>query len=219
MQGTARRWGWLLAAVAAAMPFVASQSGCVSALATALYVIKGDNRPAQFDGLKGRRVAVVCRPVVELEYSSSGAAADIAVHVSRLLKENVRKIKLVDPREVANWTDENTWHEFTEIGSALGAELVLGIDLEGFSLYQGQTLYQGNAIVRLAVYDVATGETVFERALPPSVFPPNHAIATQDKTEDAFRRQFVAVVSDEIGRYFYPHDAHADFGKDVAALD
>ncbi|MEX0714495.1 MAG: hypothetical protein WD278_19315 [Pirellulales bacterium] len=198
---------------------LAGQGGCVSALATALYVIKGANVPAAFGGLKDKRVAVVCRPVAELEYSSTSAATDISVAVGRLLKKNVRNIKVIDPAKIADWTDEHTWDDYTEIGEALEAEMVLGIDLEGFGLLQGQTLYQGKAKVLITVYDMKKGgEVVYQKPLPQTVYPPNSSIPTQDKPEDEFRRQFVAVVADEIGRHFYAHDAHADFAKDSMAL-
>ncbi len=62
------------------------------------------------------------------------------------------------------WADENNWDEYVEIGKALNADMVVGLDLEEFSLYQGQTLYQGKANIKIPVYDVAQGkEPVFER--------------------------------------------------------
>lgn len=215
-----RRWILQVALSLTAAGILASQGGCVGALTTAMYLIKGNNVPAEYNGLKDKRVAVVCRPLAELDFSSSNAATDIAAQVSQLLKANIRKIKLVDQREVAAWTDEHSWDEFTEIGEALDAEMVLGIDLEGFSLYQGQTLYQGKANATIKVFDMEKdGEIVFRKTLPQTVYPPNSSIATQDKPEDEFRRQFVAVVADQIGRYFYKHDPRADFAQDSRALD
>ena len=37
------------------------------------------------------------------------------------------------------------------------ADMVVGIDLEGFSLFQGQTLYQGKANATVRVYDCQQG--------------------------------------------------------------
>ena len=66
------------------------------------------------------------------------------------------KIKTVNQRKVAKWTDENTWEEYAEVGKAMKADMVVGINLEGFSLFQGQTLYQGKANATVRVYDCAT---------------------------------------------------------------
>jgi len=207
---------WLLAATAS----LVALSGCVSALATAMYVIRGNNVPAEFEGLKDRKVAVVCRPLVELDFAASGVNAEIARQVGLLLTTNVKKVKIVDPAKVAEWTDENSWDEYTEIGRALDAELVIGIDLENFRLYQSQTLFQGRANLALRVFDMKKdGEMVYQKVLPEVVFPPNRCIDTGSMPEDQFRRLFVADVAEQIGRSFYPHDAHADLAKDSAQLD
>ena len=96
--------------------------------------------------------------------------------------------------------------------------MVVGLDLEEFSLYQGQTLYQGKANVKIMVYDVAKGkDPVFEHNLPQAVFPPNGAIPA-DSPEPQFRRQFVNYLARQIAQYFYDHDATVDFASDSTAL-
>jgi hypothetical protein len=198
---------------------IATQSGCSSgALFTALYLIKGNDTPAEFPGLKDKKVAVVCRPLVQLQYSSSNAANELAVQVGRLLKENLRRVQIVDPRQVAEWTDENTSEDYVDIGKAVEAECVLAIDLEQFNLHQGQTLYQGKAKVILKVYDVATKELLFQKTLPQTVFPPNAGIPTTDRQEDEFRAQFVAELANVIGCYFYPHDPGQNYARDSISL-
>ena len=80
----------------------------------------------------------------------SSVARDLAQQVTTLLEKNVPKIQVVDQRKVNKWIDENTWEEYREVGKGVKAEMLVGIDLESFSIYQGQTLYQGkaNAIAR-----------------------------------------------------------------------
>jgi hypothetical protein len=194
-------------------------AGCRSALATAMYLIKGTDVDPDFAGLKGKKVAVVCRPIVTLQYRNSSVARDIAQQVTVLLQQNVPKIKTVDNRKVGKWTDENTWEEFTEVGKAMKADMVVGIDLEAFSTFQGQTLYQGKANATIHVYDCRDGgKEVFQKILPPSVYPPNTGIPTSERLEAEFRREFVGVLSDQIARYFYAHDRYADMAQDAAAL-
>jgi hypothetical protein len=196
---------------------VAAAAGCTSALATVLWVFQGPNIPAEFDGLRGKRVVVVCRPLTSSVYANPGVAKDISGQVGLLLQQHVRHLELVDQRKVAEWMDENTWDDYPEVGQALEAEMVLGIDLEDFSIYQGQTLYQGKANFAIRVYDCQTGALLFEKSPPQAVYPPNRGVATQDVQTSDFRREFVRFLSDQIARHFYPHDPGEYFAMDTIA--
>jgi len=197
---------------------VSASSGCTSALATAVWLVKGPNIDAEFDGLREKRVAVVCRPMVGLTYRNSGVAKQIARQMNRLLAQNVRKIEVIDQRKVDEWIDEHNWDEYTEIGEALQADMVVGVDLERFSIYPGQTVYQGRANVVLKVYDCQSGELVSERRLPAVVYPPNSPSSAETQQEADFRREYVAILADQIARHFYPHDPHADFALDAKTI-
>jgi hypothetical protein len=193
--------------------------GCRSALATVMFMWKGTDEPPEFPGLKEKKVAVVCRPLVTLQYRNASVARDLAQKVTSLIQEKVPKVKTVDQQKIAKWTDENTWEDFPEVGKAMKAEIVVGIDLESFSLLQGQTLYQGKANATIRVYDCKQGnKVVFEKTIPQSIYPPNTSIPTSDRSEAEFRREFVAVLADQIARHFYDHDRYADVGLDAASL-
>jgi hypothetical protein len=194
-------------------------AGCRSALATAMYLFKGTDVPADFEELKGKKVAIVCRPLVTLQYRDANVARDLAKQVSLLLQKNVPKIQTIDQRKVAKWIDENTWEEYPEVGKAMKADMVVGVDLEAFGLFQGQTLYQGKANVTVHVFDCHQGgKEVYEKTLPQSVYPPNAGIPTSDRLEPEFRHEFVGVLADQIGRHFYAHDPYADIGQDARSL-
>lgn len=209
---------WLVWALALAVSPLALASGC-NVLATAMYVVSGQNTPAEFEGLKGKRVAVVCRPVTSLHFRDSSVSRDLAKQVGMLLERNVSKVELVDQREVFEWADENTWDEYTEIGKALNADMVVGIDLEEFTLFQGQTLYQGKANMRLLVYDMHQGrDPVLEKNLPQAIYPPNAPIPASDNQEAHFRRKFVAYLARQIAHHFYEHDSTVDFANDSTAV-
>ena len=208
-------WGWLLSSWMLLLPF----TGCASALATAMWVIKGTNVESEYDGLKEKRVAVVCRQLASLAYRDSTVPRDLATQVGNLLSTNVTKIRIIDQQDVAQWTDENAWEDFTEIGKALEADMVVGIELEDFRLHQGQTLYQGRANVHIKVYDLKDGgKLVFDKPAPQAVYPPNTGIPTSDKQEPQFRREFVLVLAEDIARRFYAHDSHVNFARDSAAF-
>lgn len=197
----------------------ATQNGCVSALATALWVIKGNDVKPEFDKLHGKRVAIVCRPLVELQYSTGARSAqDLSNELGRLLAKRVRKINVVDPRAIAEWTDNHEWSDFAEVGRAVKADMVIGVDIEEFSLYQSQTLYQGRSRLVVTVYDVAAdGEVVYHKSIPRVAYPPNRGVDTA-MPEDDFRRRFVAHLADLVGRHFYSHDSQADFALDSKGI-
>jgi hypothetical protein len=208
-------WLWILCAAA-----VLPGTGCAaSGLAAMMWVVKGTDIEAEFEGMKGKKVAVVCHSSASLKYSSSSAPKELAVEVGRLLKANGKKINVVDPREIAKWTDTHDWEDPTEIGKAVDADLVLAIELDDFKLYEGQTLYRGKANVVLKVYDLKKGkEVVWEKFPPQSIYPATTGVPTTDKQEGYFRREFIRVLADEIGRYFYAHDSRAFFAADSNAF-
>lgn len=193
--------------------------GCRSALTTAMYLIRGTDVEPDYQGLKGKRVAVICRPLVSLQYRNANVAHELAQRITILLQQRVPKIKTIDQREVAKWLDENNWEEYVEVGRALDADMVLGIDLEGFNIFQGQTLYQGKANVTVRVYDCRDeGTVLYEKILPQVVYPPNSAVPTSERTEAQFRREFVSVLADRIARHFYSHDPYEDMALDATTL-
>jgi len=209
-----RVFGW-----ATGLAAIASACGCTNLLFTAMYMIRGNEAPPECGKLKDKRVAVVCRPVVALQYRNARVDQDLAQELSTLLRQNVPKIKVIDHRKVAEWMDEHNWEEYTEVGKALGADLVVGVDLEHFELHQSQTLFQGRANLDVKVFNCQTGEVVFKKHLPQTVYPPNRVVQTSDMQEQEFRREFIRVLADQIGRHFYDHDPYADFAMDSKHIE
>jgi hypothetical protein len=193
--------------------------GCRNVLFTAMYLFKGTDVDPDFKDLKGKKVAVVCRPMVSLQYANSNVGRELAQQISLLLQEQVPKVKLVDQRKIAKWTDENTWEEYPEVGKAMKADMVVAVDLESFSLYQGQTLYQGKANATIRVFDCKKGgKEVFRKSIPQCVYPPSAPMPASERTEPEFRAEFVNKLANQIGRHFFAHDPYADFGEDAASL-
>jgi len=219
-----RSWlphGSLAAALTLVAAVVLVSAGCRTMLTTAAYLIKGTNVDAEYEGLKEKRVVVVCRPVADLTFRSPTVDRDLAKEVGRLLAQNVKKIQVVPQKEVSEWTDEHLWTDYLEVGEALGADMVVGIDLYDFNLLLDQTLYQGRASTAVRVFDChAGGDPVFERELPQIVYPPNVGVPTSERSsEGAFQREYIRVLADQIGRYFYPHDPYADYAMDAKAME
>jgi hypothetical protein len=215
-----------------------SAGGCVSGLATMMYLIKGTDVEPEFKYLKGKKVAVVVRPVADLLYRNPNVPQDLARQIGIDLKNKVPKIKVIDQQKVGAWCDENNPEDVVEVGKALKADMVVSIELGSFNLFQGQTIYQGRASASIQVIDCRDEEkkakdkdtpkkdkdnesgsnVVFEKSLPETKYPPNTGVPTSDKQEYEFRQEFIRVLADQIARHFYAHDSNADFAQDATSL-
>lgn len=192
-------------------------TGC-STLGTLAYFVNPNDIPAEFDELAGKHVAVVCHPVVELQYSDAGSARELAELVGMNIDRNLRRAEVISQQEVARWMDENELVEYTAVGKALDADIVIGIDLEDFRLYEGSTLYRGKASVHVRVYDVAEEKLLFEKRLDDYAFPKDTAVPATDRTEQQFRGLFMQVLSSKIARLFYPNDSRTHFAEENLML-
>lgn len=186
-------------------------SGC-STLLTAAYLIAPQDVPAEYKGLKGKHVAVICKPIVELEFSDAGSARELAGTVGALLEKNVRKVRVIGQDEIARWIDENTWIDYPTVGKALDADMVVGIDLESFRMHEGSTLYRGRATINVRVYDVAEKKVVFSKRFDDFQFPSDGAMPVTDRSEAQFRAMFLQILSQRIARAFYAYDSRETFG-------
>lgn len=195
-------------------------TGCIGFLANMLHAGLGGMNPAQFDGLVGRRVAVVAVSDSS-SFGPTTAAEEIARQIEKTIEENVKEIQIIDQQAVAEWMDRNDWNQidYQELGKGIGAESVVAIDIGTFSLHDGKTLFRGRSDIELRVYDVTdAGRVVFEDAPPQLVYPAAAGLHRTDTTEANFRRVFIRVVASRIARYFYAYDATLDFGQDAMLL-
>ena len=188
-------------------------AGC-STLLTVAYLVQPNDMPAEFDGLKGQTVAVVCRPIIELEFSDAGSARGLATLVGGQIEESVRRTKVVGQHEVARWIDENSWTDYQSVGKALGADQVVGIDLEEFRFHEGSTLYRGRATVHVKVYDVTEKKLVFQKRFDDFSFPSNNAIPATDLSENEFRGLFLQMLSQRISRLFHSYESREVFAEE-----
>ena len=196
--------------LALALPLL---TGC-STLITAAYLLQPADVPAEYNGLRGKRVAVVCKPIVELEFSDAGSARDLATLVGAQIETSVRKVKVVKQQEVARWIDEHAWVDYPTLGKSLDADYVVGIDLEGFRRHEGATLYRGRATAHVRVFDVAEKSVVFEKRLDDYTFPTDSAIPTTDRSETQFRALFLQMLSQRISRYFHAYESRETFASE-----
>ena len=210
----------LVLLILATVAVTVTATGCLSTMANLINAGWGNMVPAQFDGLREKRVAVVCVSGSSA-FGPSSASTTIARQVTRSLKQNVRDIQIIEQQQVERWIDENDWNQvdYLEIGQGVGADLLVAIDLKSFSLHDGQTMYRGRAEVSVTVYDPANNEEeVFHISPPQYEYPKNTGQHTADISEAEFRRKFINFVSLRIARYFYPYEVRDDYANDTLIL-
>lgn len=204
---------------AAAMLIVASllaTSGCGIASQMA-YWIYGSKIDAKFDGLEGKRVAVVCLDANSLKGPGSEADA-IARQVSIMLGYNVADIHMVRQTEIGDWLDnhEQDLADYRDIGRGVKADMVVGIDLESFSIHEGQTLLKGRARVGAKVYDMTRNGEVAYESPPHEIRWPETGARHVTENEANFRTVFIHTLAQKIAKDFYAYDKVDDYGLDAA---
>lgn len=194
--------------------------GCAGFWSQMLYFGQGQMVPAEYDDLEKKRTAVIC--VSDPTSRGTGAEAQVlAREVSTILRQNVEEIELVRPDEIADWIDREGWDQidYREIGRGVRAERVIAIDLEGFRLYEGSSLYHGRARITVTVYDMTDqGSEVFRQSLPEVRFPMTGPYPVGDTSEIDFRRAFLRHLAQHVAKYFHEYDLMDDFGTDPAFI-
>ena len=181
------------------------QTGCVGMAAYLLYAINGNKIDAKCTALEGKRVAVVC--VSGIGAGPRDESDALARQIGLLLQQNVKKIKLVRPEEVAEWRDQTGWDQidYKSIGRGVKADMVLAIDLSTFSIHDDPTLLRGRSQVKAAVYDMTDhGTCVFTTGDKEFIFPQNGAQHVVENEAD-FKRIYMQMLAKDIAKNFYAY--------------
>lgn len=200
---------------------VVSLSGCVGTAAQMLYFIKGDKVKAEFAGLKNRRVVVVCETDAS-SYGPNPLTESIAQMLSAQLKQNVKNIELVSPDAVENWKDQNGWQaiNYVELGQGIEADYVVAVEISGYSIHEGQTMFKGRSTVRTQVLDIKNnGEVAFVYGPELLEFPKTHARPAIGTTEAEFERAYLTKMVQQISWLFYDHERLDSFAQDAWMYD
>lgn len=220
MDRRSTKCSWKQAFPLAVVMLLLVAAGCHSAIATGMWLWNGPMIPADNQELlEDKKVAVVCRNLSSREVFTNG---DVHQRLARALRAklgaNVDDIEIVDGGKVEDWLDHNQYNDFSEVGRAVKADMVLGVDIEDFTTQAAQstTLHQGAAIIRFEVYDCEKNKPVLSESLPTKLYPDTGVPASEMARAD-FTNRYVDHLAHEIGKYFYPRDRHEEFAGDDKA--
>lgn len=205
--------------VVSLMTVTVMSTGCISGLTQLFYVIKGHKIPAAFDGLEGKRVAVVCVSDASA-YGPDTLTYNVCKAVSMKLAASVKHISVIPPQEVEQWIDTNGWNEtdFVELGKGVKADSVLAIEIASYSIHEGQTMYKGRSDITATVFDIKQGGQVAYVNGPENFsFPQNGrpAIQTSDRQ---FEAVYLAKLTQHIANQFYDSDELDTIADDASLM-
>lgn len=206
----------LIGLAASACLAVLIQTGCLLAPAANLLNAAGLNMtPAEYEGLKEQTVAVVVETEASL-FSEDPAANELTARLGAILSKNVKKLKLVRPTKLREYRDEHGYDpvDLEEFGVEVGADRVVHVRLNNLSLRGGINFFKGSTDAVVTVIDPGTGLVEFTEEISGFTFPQNAGIETTSTSEERFRKLYLGILADRIGRLFHPFDPN-----DLAALD
>lgn len=192
-------------------------AGCMGMTAQVIHAIYGNKIPAEFEGLEDRKVAIVC--VSDESNYGPVESMDLLSRVVRvMLASNVKGIEIVNPKKIDDWKDKNGFQKpnYYDIGKGTGADSVLAIEVESYSLREGQTLYKGRSTFSVTVFDITDGGTeVFFRGPVEFEFPKTHGRPVTGESERSFEAFYINEYARHIAKYFYAYELHDEYGRDA----
>lgn len=198
------------------LAILSTSTGCIRQMAQLLYVIKGHEVPAKYDGLGANKIAIVCVSD-STAYGPDTLTYTVSKYVSVKLAEGLKDTEIVSPAKVEDWIDVNGWEsdDAVALGSDLGAEKVLVIELGSYSIHDGATLYKGYADLTCTVYDITKdGQITFVQGPEEFTFPKNGRPSHQS-SERQFESLFLARLTSHISRLFVKSDKLDNFADDA----
>lgn len=182
------------------------QAGCLGLASNLMHAVGVDMIPAEYTGLEENTVAVVV--VTESShYSKDPSAKVLSRQVGAILTQKVDDLQLVREDKIEQFRDVHGLDaDYASIGEGVGAQKVVGIELSNLSLQEGPTLYRGRSDVTIQVIDVETGNIDYTRSLDEFTYPKLAGQYTSETNESHFRKLYLGMLAEEIGRSFHPYD-------------
>ena len=194
-------------------------TGCIQEMAQLMYVIKGHKIEPPFQGLKEKTVAIVCNSDAPA-FGPDALSVTIAKHLGITFVTSEDKITIAAPAKVAEYIDANGWQEGSagKLGKAVGADYVIVVEVDGYSIHEGPTLYKGRSDWTASAYDVANdGQLVFSNGPNHFAFPETGRPSLQT-SERVFESFYLARLTDRISKQFVSYDKMETYAADAMIL-
>ena len=187
---------------------ILATSGCMGLMTQMMWVIRGHDVAPAFDGLKKKQVAIVC-----LSDSSNFGPDAVATGLTSKLTADMTKnmgkgFSIIPQVRIDSWMDTHGWENVDpgELGKELGADAVVVVEVDSFTIHEGTTMLKGRCNVSATVHDIAeTGGTVYSMG-PERFVWPGSGVASLQVGEHEFHSLYLTRLATFIGQNFYKHD-------------
>lgn len=219
-----RRLLFALAFAALSSTTLFGTSGCAGAFMMPMYLLNGTDAPPIFadqvkEVPKGSKFVVICRSNLNL-FGQANPNADLATSVTYLVSNNLKdkkkkKLEWIPFEKVEEAFDEDAMNSesFEKMGKKLGADYVIGVEVDEFDIHHSTQFYQGKGKVLVRFIDVAKGETVARQSPPTYVYPAT-PVPVSDLEEIEFQKTFTVKLATQISNMFCPYDPHDGVASD-----
>lgn len=153
-----RRAPKLAAALAAALVGLGALAGCDPR--QAMYFLQPfENKiKAPCPSLKGKKVVILPAVVPGVSAEFLTLDREIAGELARILRQNVKKVQVVEPSEVADWAQNKpTWTDPVEAARAFDADVVIFLEIREFQIQDPSSpgLFEGRSTVHVRAVELA----------------------------------------------------------------
>ncbi|MBI5722862.1 MAG: hypothetical protein HZA50_02810 [Planctomycetes bacterium] len=170
--------------------------------------------PAEFSEFPNSTVAIVVYPRESIEVEYPSVKLTLAWSVAAYLKPNVKNIKIVDPRTVMKFQEENLdWLAMSrkELGRKLGADYILFIALQNYTTREdgSRDSFRGRIAAEASVFrtsnssDTPVWQAMDMRAAHPGENEP--LLLLPDGDDSKVRERVEGVFAEQLARKFYTY--------------
>ena len=191
-------------------------AGC-AAVSHMMYVIKGNEIEAAYDGLEESRVAIVCVSDAT-SYGPDSLTHVISRAMGTRLTQQVKDIVVIPQHKIETWKDANGWDEldYEALGRGVDAGKVVAVEIGSYSIHEGTTLYKGRAMVTTSVYDLEReGHVVFSQGPAEYQFPKSHGRPAVSTNPQQFEAAYLSMLVDSICRNFHAYEKTETVAEDA----
>lgn len=169
--------------------------------------------PAEFEGLKGKRVAVVVFADERTRYENYLAPLTLSMEVARELEQRVDGAKAVNPQRILRYQRENIdWDaaDKTELGRLFDADYVLFIALVEYSTRElgSVNLYRGRITAEASLWDTDLPERearVWRESAVGVLFPEKDPVGQLGYSDRQIRAVTERLFAEKLIRKFHKH--------------
>lgn len=204
--------------------FVVFNFGCIGVTSHFMYWIKGNRVDPEFDGLEGKRVAVV---VVSnaTPYGPDVATKLLTQKIRMRLSNEVKKIDLVSRGDLENWIDNHDWDQldYLEIGKGVNADVVLAVELDGYMIQNRSSMFRGNTNFSIQVYDLnkesgSIATPVYGKGPIEYAYPRDNPVPSMSLSQNVFEKQFISELGEQISNYFCGYEAPDQIAREAGRI-